>query len=501
MSVSYGQNSMDWLTNMVWRDGSGQTLRSFKYGMNAVGMITNIATETGETLRYEYDGLDRLVVEERRDTSDQVTYSATYSYDLAGNRTRTAIDDVTNDYSLVQGNRLATFGAEGSVGYDAAGCVTSLAFCATQRLDLTWNGRYELTATATNGAACEAFGYDALGRRAWTWDGMATNWHVYDGASVVADVDTTGGLVRTYVWGPGVDNLLAMTVHTGATAVTYYAVKDHLGSVQALTDENGNIVESYRFDVWGNVLGVFDGSGDPIVRSAIGNRYLWQGREYSWNTGLYYFRARWYDPVTGRFLSNDPIGISGGLNQYVAFNNNPVNYRDPDGTVAWVVPAIILLWAGTEWAVAPDNDCPQDQYKADGIMNMFKTAGIMAGTQGLFSGAKWAWGRLFSKTAPTTALSPYRVTTPGETFIRYESGNPSYTRITSTGGVKPDTFAAPASDGIVPVAERVTTYNLPSPEILRPNTITLTPPPGTPIIGPRPVAGGTGNEVNFWMGY
>jgi RHS repeat-associated protein len=68
-----------------------------------------------------------------------------------------------------------------------------------------------------------------------------------------------------------------------------------------------------------------------LAQSAIGNRYLWQGREYSWQTGLYFFRARWYDPITGRWLSNDPIGINGGLNQYVFCGDNPVNFRDPFG--------------------------------------------------------------------------------------------------------------------------------------------------------------------------
>jgi len=76
---------------------------------------------------------------------------------------------------------------------------------------------------------------------------------------------------------------------------------------------------------------VYDGNGTPLEESAVGNHYLWQGRRYSWETGLYYFRARWYDPVTGRWLSKDPIGISGGLNQYVFCGNNPVNFRDPFG--------------------------------------------------------------------------------------------------------------------------------------------------------------------------
>ena len=131
--------------------------------------------------------------------------------------------------------------------------------------------------------------------------------------------------------GPGIDNILSMTVY-GGTTQTYYYVKDHLGSVLAVTDSTGtNIVESYQYDAWGNVIGVKDGSGNSIGQSAIGNRYLWQGREYSWATRLYYFRARWYDPVTGRWLSNDPIGISGGLNQYVFCSDNPVNFRDPFG--------------------------------------------------------------------------------------------------------------------------------------------------------------------------
>ena len=66
-------------------------------------------------------------------------------------------------------------------------------------------------------------------------------------------------------------------------------------------------------------------------RSAFGNRYLFQGREYSYATGLYHFRHRWYDPETGRWLSNDPIGISGGMNQYVFCGSDPIGLVDPLG--------------------------------------------------------------------------------------------------------------------------------------------------------------------------
>lgn len=76
---------------------------------------------------------------------------------------------------------------------------------------------------------------------------------------------------------------------------------------------------------------VFSASGTELTESAIGNRYTFQGREIDWTTGLAYFRARWYSPETGRWLSKDPKGISGGLNLYAFCSNNPVNFTDPFG--------------------------------------------------------------------------------------------------------------------------------------------------------------------------
>ncbi len=198
---------------------------------------------------------------------------------------------------------------------------------AERRFGLIWNGQYQLTATYTNDSLAESFGYDGAGRRIFIVEGGVTNWMVYNGNQMVAEVDGAGQLKKSYVY-EGLDRAVSMTTY-GASTNTYYFIRDHLGSTLALTDGSGNIIESYRYDAWGRVLGVYNASGNQIDESAVGNRILWQGREYSFKTGLYYFRARWYDPITGRFLSNDPIGISGGLNQYVFCNNNPVNFRDP----------------------------------------------------------------------------------------------------------------------------------------------------------------------------
>jgi RHS repeat-associated protein len=106
-----------------------------------------------------------------------------------------------------------------------------------------------------------------------------------------------------------------------------------------------------------------------------------------------------------------------------------------------------------------------------------------------------------AKEARGMSLSTLRYTTAGESFVRYESANAAFSRMTPRGGVTPGTFAAPLSDGLIPLVNRASVYNLPSPKILRPNMFILKPPPGTLIIGPRPVVGGTGNEVIFPSGF
>ena len=134
---------------------------------------------------------------------------------------------------------------------------------------------------------------------------------------------------------------------------------------------------------------------------------------------------------------------------------------------------------------------------------VLSTAATVAGLIPLFRGVSAGVAVAAEGAAgeTTTALSTIRYTQPGETFIRYESTSPAFSRVTPTGGVTPGTYAAPASDGLVPVGERVSTYNLPSPDIPRPNAVFLRPPPGTPVIGPGNVVGGTGNEVIFPVGF
>ncbi|NLE42978.1 MAG: RHS repeat-associated core domain-containing protein [Lentisphaerae bacterium] len=328
----YQYDIMDRPTNIVWRKSNGSTLARFGYAYNAVGMITDHARTVGATstaTAYGYDDLDRLASE-----TESTGASRTYGYDLAGNRlSKTQTGSTPIAYTLGIGDRLATY-TGGSYSYNAAGCVTAIDRTGRPDLALTWNGQYQLTSVSTNGVVAESYAYDPLGRRAsTTTSGGVTVRHVYDGAHCAADIDAAGAVVRSYTWGPGIDNLLAVTCHSGSSATTYYALTDVQGTVHGFADASGELFETYAYDAWGNVLTVRDANGLPIPnqQSQIDNRFLFQGREYSWATGLYNFRLRWYDPATGRWISKDPIGISGGLNLYAFCGNDPVNYMDPWG--------------------------------------------------------------------------------------------------------------------------------------------------------------------------
>ena len=115
-----------------------------------------------------------------------------------------------------------------------------------------------------------------------------------------------------------------MTESTGTYAGTYYYHCDGLGSVVALTNSSGNTVEVYEYDVYGRV-----GAADANHP----NRIMFTGREYDKETGLYYYRARYYNPQIGRFLQIDPVGYDAGTNLYRYCGNCPVNCIDPMGLI------------------------------------------------------------------------------------------------------------------------------------------------------------------------
>jgi RHS repeat-associated protein len=136
-------------------------------------------------------------------------------------------------------------------------------------------------------------------------------------------------LLRKFIYGPGIDEPICLLEVAENNAVYYYHF-DGLGSVVALSDVNSVLVERYTYDVFGRPT-IRDANGTEIAASAFANPYLFTGRAYDAETGLYYYRARYYDYATGRFLQPDPIGYNDGLNLYAYVANNPLAWTDPLG--------------------------------------------------------------------------------------------------------------------------------------------------------------------------
>ena len=297
-------------------------------------MITNKIQTIGAvavSTDYVYDSINRLVSETKTAGGSSLS-TIYYSYDLAGNRTAVIKNGSTNTYTLGIGNRLASWGTNGSAQYDIAGNTTNLVSNDAFQRSLSWDSRYRLKSVKSAESVEVSYTYDVSGRRTARIENGVTNLFVYNGNQIVADLDGDGNVLRTYTWGSGIDNLLALTTYSTTATNTYYPIKDHQNSILALVDGTGSVVETYQYDAYGNPT-IYDASGSEILNqtSQIGNRYLFQGREYNSITHLYYFRARYYNPETATWLSKDPIGISAGLNLYTFCGNNPVMFVDPYG--------------------------------------------------------------------------------------------------------------------------------------------------------------------------
>mgnify|MGYP002679644250 FL=1 len=326
--TAYAYDVMDRVTNVTWTTQGGAALGGLSYAYDTIGRIVARGHALGTNRfdrAYAYDDLDRLV-------SDG---GVSYAYDAAGNRTAKRGDaggDVA--YALGAGDRLASW-TGGAYEHDAAGCVTRIVRGA-DTWDLTWNGQYQLVSVATNGVFAESYAYDALGRRAATTSAAGTERHVYDESwQVIADIDESGHVIRAYEWGEGIDQLLAVKIGSR----TYTALTDVQGTVWGCADERGAVVARWTYDAWGNVLDEEIAASAAELRVV---RYRFQGRERSAATGLVNFRMRWYDPVTGRWLSKDPIGLSGGLNLYAFCEGNPILRIDPQGESAASVAITVV---------------------------------------------------------------------------------------------------------------------------------------------------------------
>jgi RHS repeat-associated protein len=355
------QYTYDLANNVLTRNYRNGTTSSFTYNANNwTTSITHANPGTFAGFSYAYDNEGNKQYEQK---VHDPTHSECYGYDttyrlisyrvgsLIGScvpapTTQTAynLDSVGNWTSRITNgvpetrvhnstNELVQINAT-SLTYDFDGNTQN-----DNAYTYAYDEENRLTSVTRNSdsAVVGQYQYDALSRRVQkiadpAGTSIATV-YFYDDARIIEEQSIGGVTQATYIYGNYIDEIL--TMDRGGQA--YYYHQNALWSVEAVTNSSATPVERYSYDAYGAVT-VTDGLFNPVPpnawgapHSSIGNPWIFTGRELDEETGIYFYRARFYDPVKGRFLQRDPAEYRSGMNLYEYVRSRPTFFSDPSG--------------------------------------------------------------------------------------------------------------------------------------------------------------------------
>lgn len=331
VNAHYSYNDDNTLQHLEHRAIGGTLLAEHEYTYDDVGnrvtyTDSDPSCNTITTATYNYDELDRLIhVLTQENVGTQInTTQESYAYDMLGNRTTQTKNGVTKAYAYDDANQLMAIHQDDlqgqvltSFAYDLNGNLQSKNG-PSGTLNMTYDAWDRMTNAQKTWALPEYYTYDDEGRRIQKTVGATTKDYLYDGLDIIGEYTTNWGTPQVqYTHGPELDTPIIRA--SGGTSSYYH--QDGLGSIVAVTDQAGEATGTIRYDAWGSVSR--QTGGIP--------QYGYTGREPD-NTGLVYYRARYYDPEVGRFTQPDPIGLGDGNNLYAYAGGDPINFTDPLGT-------------------------------------------------------------------------------------------------------------------------------------------------------------------------
>lgn len=359
--------------NLLQRPGSYSS-----YDRNMDGQVSGVYHRVGTVNKAyaEYDYDLRNLPTQRRSLAQTANYgydingslisvsgtnvtTETFSYDAIGNR----VADVNGPLEFVNPNQQLRSDYKYNYQYDQNGNLTYKQ--AKNSLNPSFNFSYSSANQLIQVKEVQGvlgpllrqtdYKYDAIGRRIAkiVWDSTGTSnpqktytrYYVYDGDAVAFEYDAAGNLLSRYTHGlQGQDDVLAfsytaagVTAGLSTTSGNGYYLKDAIGSVTDIISGSGNIVQSYQYSAFGSVEKIVSSSGVDITSApVVTTYYAFAGREYDRETGMYFNRARNYDPTVGRFIQQDPhpgvLMMPNTVNsKYIYGNNAPTAYTDPSG--------------------------------------------------------------------------------------------------------------------------------------------------------------------------
>ena len=249
--------------------------------------------------------------------------------------TTTYASDVVNQYTAV-GGVTRTHDSNGNLTDDG-----------THQYLYDFKNRLVEVKLKSSGATVSTYRYDAQGRRVEKDVGGTVTRYILDGVTVVEEFDGTDTWQASYIHGDRIDHPCAMDRadiadvdgDSNTTEVLrFHYAQNALGSVSEMTAPSGAVVEWVTYDVYG-LPTVRDQNGNVVASSAVGNPFLYTGREWDVEFEKYFYRARTYDPEAGRFLQRDPLGYVDGSGLYEYVSSAPPSSRDPSG----LTPELDLL--------------------------------------------------------------------------------------------------------------------------------------------------------------
>ncbi|MFH1232104.1 MAG: DUF6531 domain-containing protein [Planctomycetota bacterium] len=246
------------------------------------------------------------------DYADYENYDVeqTFTLDNSGNRTQVISGTETTNYTVNDLNQYTQISGT-NLAYDNNGnlisdSVKSYIYDYANRL-----------IEVISGTTIATFKYDALGRRIEKTTSETMNYY-FDGIKRIEERNISDTVIATYTY--GINEVLTME----RDSETYYYHQNTQGSIYAITNNDGEVVERYKYDVYGKPI-FLDPEGNSISQSLISNHFLFAGMEYDIEAELYYTLAGNYSLVLGRFIN--PSGINELSNKYTAANNNTVNNK------------------------------------------------------------------------------------------------------------------------------------------------------------------------------